>query len=210
MNEQFTFQLERWTGREYVPHGAPHVTDNPHTAGNVAETARLLGLPAWRLVRVDKARPAKVTRWRPSVSRAYSRDADAVRAAYFQWAAAAGLESVTVYRGDVPRLERLAETEAAREASRVYDVFRVDKRRTPREIADAVESARAAAYAQFAPLLNNVHEVDPAEFIGPAPAAELIEGPAWEDPGGVPLPGTPRYEAGQRYARALLDVGEGE
>ena len=104
--QQIQFQLERWTGREYVPHGAPHVTTNPHTAANLAETARMLGLPSWRMIRVEKRRPAKVPKRRknPLLPRGHcSMDAaDQIRA-YLQWAQSAGLERVTVYSGSYMR-----------------------------------------------------------------------------------------------------------
>lgn len=97
---QIQFQLERWTGREYVPHGAPHVTTNPHTASSYAETARMLGLPSWRMVRTDKARPAKVRNRRKNWG--YNREpcslgkVEQVRA-YLQWARDKGLSAVTFY-----------------------------------------------------------------------------------------------------------------
>ena len=135
MDKQTTFQLERWTGREYVPHGAPHVTDNPHTASNVAETARMLGLPAWRLVRVDKDRPRKLGRpWKPTPGRASGRSIARVQSEYLDWAVARGLECITVYSD--PRA------------------------------ADLMMRAHAAGMSS--------RSVDAAEFIGPAPAAELI------------------------------------
>lgn len=123
----------------------------------------------------DKARPAKVASWRPDTRRAYSRSADAVRAEYMAWAAARGLERVTVYEGDKTIIERLAVAAAASVASKVYGDVRMAEQ-SAHELADSIEAARARAYAQWGPLLDNATEVDPAEFLGPAPKAET-----WED-----------------------------
>lgn len=134
MDEQVTFQLERWTGREYMPHGAPLTTDNPHKAGELADTARMLGLPRWRVCRADKARPARPSRWRPSPSRTPSRSIEKVQRQYLEWAAAHGVTCVAVY---------------------------ADKR-----AADVQMRAHALNISSY--------RVDPAEFLGPAPAAETI------------------------------------
>ena len=100
MNEQFQFQLERWTGREYVPHGQPQcMTLAKAYDGHLGETARMLGLPAWRVVRCDKGRPrGKPGQWRPTPSRAYSREIAEVQDDYLAWAQARGLERVAIYQ----------------------------------------------------------------------------------------------------------------
>jgi len=132
MSEQF--QLERWTGSEYVPHGKPQ-TPAPGAARRIGDTARTLGLPAWRVVRVDKDRPRSRPRaWRPTPSHATGRSAADVRGEYLAWAAARGLECVTVYYEERP-------------------VF-----------------AQQVAARGF-----TVREVDPADFLGPAPDPETIE-----------------------------------
>lgn len=137
MNEQFQFQLERWTGRKYVPHGQPQcMTLAKAYDGQLGETARKLGLPAWRVVRCDKDRPRGNPRaWRPTPSRACSRSVEEIRAEYLAWAAAAGLERVAVY--------------ARRDAANVM--------------------------MQAHGLNLSSYTVDPADFLGPAPAAETIE-----------------------------------
>ena len=105
MNQQIQFQLERWTGREYVPHGAPHITTNPHTASNYAETARMLGLPSWRMVRTGKPRPAKARRWSPRCETASQYTRESVQDAYLAWAKSAGLRTVHVYTGHSRRVQ---------------------------------------------------------------------------------------------------------
>ena len=131
MTEQY--RLERWTGREYVPHGL-----NLRPPDELADCARMLGLPAWRVVRADKDRPARAPRWRPSKPGS-GRSIERVRADYFEWAEARGLESVTVYRDD----------------------------RRPWSLSSFRKWIGGGAS-------RRVVEVDPAEFIGPAPAAEII------------------------------------
>jgi len=137
VNEQFQFQLERWTGRKYVPHGQPQcMTLAKAYDGQLGETARKLGLPAWRVVRCDKDRPrGKPRAWRPAPSRDYSRSVETIRAEYLAWAAAAGLERVAVYA-----------------------------RR------DEIDVRMQAHGLNLSP-----YTVDPADFLGPAPAAETIE-----------------------------------
>lgn len=117
------FRLDRWTGREYVQHG---LSLGP--PDELADCARMLGLPAWRVVRADKDRPARVPRWRPGKPGSGRSIAD-VRGEYLAWAKARGLASVAYYTG-VP----------------------------------------------MHPALNGlaVRLIDPAEFLGPAPAAEII------------------------------------
>ena len=126
MNEQGElFELQRWTGREYVPHGCALAYD----PGELAGTARLLGLPAWRVVKRNNKRPARVRRWRPPISRSTGRTIMDVQKEYLAWARARGLDSVAWYGG--------------------------------RQVIPALDGFR-------------LRHVDPAEHLGPAPAAETI------------------------------------
>ena len=127
------YTLELFNGREYEP--VPHHMVCPFTLAEIGrDLVRLGGFSGFRVVKPGHKYPARVKRWRPTPSRAYARDRDAVRDQYLAWAQARELQRVTVYRGD--------------------------------------DSARIAALESGVP---EVCEVDPADFIGPAPAAELDE-----------------------------------
>jgi hypothetical protein len=94
-NPQFEFALQIFNGREYET----VVTSTERKALDVPmiESAAL-GRPR-RIVRVDKARPAKpVYRYtREACSRKGDRDAETICNEYMEWAKAHGLTTVTVF-----------------------------------------------------------------------------------------------------------------
>jgi hypothetical protein len=92
---QYEFALQTFNGREYE---TVLTSTGRKTLDEPFERAALLGKPR-RIVRVDKARPAKpVYRYtREACSRKGDRDAETICNEYMEWAKAHGLTTVTVF-----------------------------------------------------------------------------------------------------------------
>lgn len=89
------FALQLFNGREYET----TLTGGRRALEEPFERAATLGKPR-RIVRTDKARPARPSYRRPPQSRASDRSREDVVKEYLAWAAARGLESVAAYRTD--------------------------------------------------------------------------------------------------------------